>query len=87
MKYEFVLFILTIVCSSFWIISRTFNIDNVKYVGTFFEFAFIPMLILFFILPILLLIQVFKSKQALKSYSLIALLIQFVTVIFLTTRD
>jgi hypothetical protein len=86
-KYEFLLFILTVFSCSFWIISRVFNVYSLKFVGGFFEFGFIPMLILFFILPVLLLIQVFKSKKALKSYPLFALLIQFITILFLTTRN
>lgn len=86
-KYDLLLFIFSIVCCVFWIVSRTINVYQYKFLGAFFELAFLPMLILFFVLPILLLIQVFKTKTSLKTYSVIALLIQFITILFLTTRD
>ncbi len=86
-NYDLLSFILSIVCCVFWIISRTINVYQYKILGAFFELAFLPMLILFFVLPFLLLVQVFKTKTNLKTYSLVALLIQFITILFLTTRD
>ena len=86
-KYEFILLIVTIVSCVFWIMSRTINVYENKILGAFFELAFLPMLIIFFVLPVLLLIQVFKSKKTLQSFSLFALFIQLITILFLTTRD
>ena len=85
-KFEFVLFILSIITCIFWIFSQLFDVYKYKIIGVFFELAFLPMLILFFVLPILVLIQVIKSKKIFKSLSSISLLILMVTILIIMFR-
>ncbi len=86
-KYELALFLLTLITCLFWIFSRSINVYDSKIVGAIFELAFLPMLILFFVMPILLLIQVFKTKTTYKSYSIISLVIIFITIMYITNKD
>ncbi len=80
---EKVLFALSCFASMFWTGVQFVNVYRFKLTGILYEIVSIPMLLMLFILPIVLIIQLIRQKAAVRTLNFISLSILFVTLIVL----
>jgi len=80
-----IIFIITILVCSFWITSHIINIYDFPFLGALFEIAWLPMLALIIILPVLTLIYWIIQKFRVNSYHLYAFIISSLTLYKLLT--
>ncbi len=77
---------LSILLSLFWSIGTQVNIYSNKIVGAIFEFMWLPVILLLFILPIICIIRLFKTSYTNKQLSIYSLLILTITIAFVFFR-
>lgn len=82
-----IVFILSVLTSVFWCLGQLVNVYYFAVVGAIFEIAWLPMIALLIILPILSLISLIKEKFNLKSLYLYSFLIVIATVLFMILRN
>lgn len=82
-KTEKLLFALSCFTAVFWVGIQFVAVYRFKITGILYEIVAIPMLLLLFILPIILIIQLIRQKPAVRTLNLISLSIIFVTLIVL----
>lgn len=77
------LFVLSCFTSLFWTGVQFMNLYRFRFTVMLYEIISIPMLLLLFVLPIILIIQLIRQKPAVRTLNLISLSIIFVTLIVL----
>lgn len=80
-------FILSILTSVFWCVGTHVNVYYFAVVGGIFEFLWLPMIVLLFVLPILSFFFFVKEKFNLKSLYLYSFLIVLATILFMTLKE
>ena len=82
-KINVFVFTLSVIVSLFWIFGNLFDVYQFAIVGVLFEIAWLPVLALTFILPIVALFLFVKDKFHLKSLNLYSFVLVFTTAIIL----
>lgn len=83
-RIDKIVFALSIFVCIFWLIGQVVNVYRYALVGAIFEFVWLPMLALFFILPIISILLLIKNKVSFKSLQLYSLLLLIITFLLLT---
>lgn len=76
-------FALSVLLLFFWTVSNCINVYKYIIVGAVFELLWLPMLLLFFLLPIINLVMLIKNKLSLKSLWFYGLLLNVAMILFL----
>ena len=74
---------LSILILSYWLLSKTIDVYQITIIGVLYEIIWLPMLILFIVLPILNTYSLIKNKNCLMSYFSLALNIITLLIVFL----
>ena len=82
-KINVFVFTLSVIVSLFWIFGNLFDVYQFAIVGVLFEIAWLPVLALTFILPIVALFLFVKDKFHLKSLNLYSFVLVVTTAIIL----
>ena len=78
------IFVLSVLVFVYWIgVDLIENIYHYAIVGVVYELLWFPFLVLFFLLPIINLVMLIKSRFSFKRMWLYALLINFLTILYL----
>ncbi len=67
----------------FWILGSSFRVYDVPFIGAFFEFLWLPALIVTLLIPVISLIFLVKEQFSFRSLYIYSLLIDVSTVVFL----
>ena len=79
-----ILFVLSTLVCIFWYTAQYANVYQFAAVGAIFELAWLPMLALFIILPIISMLLLIKKKESFISLPLYSLLLLLTTFLILT---
>ena len=79
-----IVFALSVLVCFFWYTGSHVNVYKIVLVGAIFELAWLPMLALFLILPIISILLLIKNKVSFSSLPLYSLLILLMTFLILT---
>jgi hypothetical protein len=74
---------LSILILSYWLLSKTIDVYQITIIGVLYEIIWLPMLVLFIVLPILNTYSLIKNKNNLMSYFSLALNIITLLIVFL----
>ena len=74
---------LSILILSYWLLSKTIDVYQITIIGVLYEIIWLPMLVLFIVLPILNTYSLIKNKNNLMSYFSLALNIIPLLIVFL----
>lgn len=80
-KQSTIILLLSLATLCFWYVGNSIDVYQYAVVGAFFEILWLPMIVLFFVLPILSLFFWIKEKWALKSLYLYSFLTGILTVL------
>lgn len=80
------LFILSAFVCLFWYIAKNSNVYRFALIGALFELAWLPMLVLLLVLPLLSIFLLLKEKPSFKSLPLYSLLLLLAAFLFLTAK-
>ena len=86
-KKSKIIFLLSILVSTIWLLGRAINIYQFAVVGAIFEMLWLPVLGMIFLLPILSLIFLLKEKINVRSLYIYSMLINFATICFMIFSD
>jgi len=78
-----IVFILSIIISGYWLLSRGINIYRFALVGAIYEMLWLPALLGLFLLPIISLLMLIKEKIHVRSLYIYSILIGVSTILFL----
>ncbi|WP_396153835.1 hypothetical protein [Flavobacterium sp.] len=67
----------------YWLLSKTIDVYQITIIGVLYEIIWLPMLVLFIVLPILNTYSLIKNKNSLMSYFSLALNIITLLIVFL----
>jgi hypothetical protein len=67
----------------YWLLSKTIDVYQITIIGVLYEIIWLPMLVLFIVLPILNTYSLIKNKNCLMSYFSLALNIITLLIVFL----
>jgi hypothetical protein len=67
----------------YWLLSKTIDVYQIAIIGVLYEILWLPMLVLFIVLPILNTYSLIKNKNCLMSYFSLALNIITLLIVFL----
>jgi hypothetical protein len=67
----------------YWLLSKTIDVYQITIIGVLYEIIWLPMLVLFIVLPILNTYSLIKNKNSLMSYFGLALNVITVLIVFL----
>lgn len=78
-----IILVLSFLVLVYWVVANSIDVYQYPAVGAIYEILWLPMLLLFFALPIINLVMWVKNKFSLKKIWLYALLINSLTVLYL----
>ena len=67
----------------YWLFSKTIDVYQITIIGVLYEIIWLPMIVMFIVLPILNTFSLFKTKNNLMSYFSLALNIITLLIVFL----
>ena len=67
----------------YWLLSKTIDVYQITIIGVLYEIIWLPMLVLFIVLPILNTYSIIKNKNSLMPYFSLALNIITLLIVFL----
>jgi len=67
----------------YWLLSKTIDVYQITIIGVLYEIIWLPMLVLFIVLPILNTYSLIKNKNNLMSYFSLALNVITLLIVFL----
>lgn len=67
----------------YWLLSKTIDVYHITILGVLYEIIWLPMLVLFIVLPILNTYSLIKNKNSLMTYFSLALNIITLLIVFL----
>ncbi len=70
-----IVFALSVLVSVFWYIGQTVDVYRFSFVGVFFEILWLPMVVMFFLLPVISIYFLCKERFSIKSLYLYSILI------------
>ena len=79
-KQSKIILVLSLLVLTYWVITSLIDVYQYPVVGAIYELLWFPLLLLFFVLPIVNLVMFVKNKFSLKKLWLYALLIHGLTV-------
>ncbi len=79
-KQSKIILVLSLLVLTYWVITSLIDVYQYPVVGAIYELLWFPLLLLFFVLPIVNLVMFVKNKFSLKKLWLYALLINGLTV-------
>ena len=85
-RIDKIVFALSVLVCIFWYTGQYVNVYKVAVVGVIFELAWLPMLALFIILPIISILLLIKNKVSFRYLPLYSLLLLLSTFLILTFR-
>jgi hypothetical protein len=85
-KTSKIVFVLSIVVSGFWWLTKGINVYSYAIVGAIFEILWLPFIAMLFFLPIFSLFLLVKERVNVKSIHIYSILIGLATIIFMIFR-
>lgn len=67
----------------YWLLSKTIDVCHITILGVFYEIIWLPMLVLFIVLPILNTYSIIKNKNSLMPYFSLTLNVITLLIVFL----
>ena len=86
-KIDKIVFALSVFVCLFWLIGQVVNVYRFAVAGALFEIAWLPMLALFFILPIISILLLIKKNVSFKELPLYSLLLLIFTFVLLALNS